>query len=129
MLKERIQCIVISEDVNYKNNIKQYLNKSTPSINVTLIDTLLDALAFLNEKPPFKLLIRKHNKPLTREEIKNCMPLVHREMNFRIIVLQKEHEDLISALNANSIDYVQKEKGVFKTEKVEEILKNLEKLN
>jgi hypothetical protein len=124
MHQEKIQCIIISEDINYKTKVKAFLNSHTDT-EIILTNTLTEALAYLNEKPPFKLLIRKHNKPLDEEEIENCRNVVQRDMNFRIVIFQKEHKNLIMLLNLSSLRYMQYEKGLFAKMKLKTVLKRL----
>jgi hypothetical protein len=68
MKNETIQCIIISEDANYKTKVEHFLKANGENVTIILTNTLMDALMYLDEKPPFKLLIRKHNKPLDEEE-------------------------------------------------------------
>lgn len=124
MKNETIQCIIISEDANYKTKVQTFLNTHT-NTEVIVTNTLMEALQYLNEKPPFKLLIRKHNKPLDKEELENCRRVVERDMNFRIIVFQKEHKDLTMLLNLSSLRYMQYEKGLFTNMKLKRVLKGL----
>ncbi|WP_452600661.1 hypothetical protein [Pontimicrobium sp. MEBiC06410] len=121
---EKIQCIIISEDAHYKTKVKTFLNKYT-NTEVILTNTLMDALMYLDEKPPFKLLIRKPNKPLDAEDIENCRRVVERDMNFRIVVFQKEYKDLTMLLNLNSLRCMQQEKGLFAKMKLKTVLKRL----
>ncbi len=92
---------------------------------VILVNTLIDALAYLSEKPPFKLLIRKPNKPLDKEEIENCSKVVQQGMNFRIVLFQKQYENLAMHLNLSSLRYMQQEKNLFTHLKLNTVLKRL----
>ena len=123
-MQEKIQCIIISEDANYKIKVQTFLNKHT-NTEVILTNTLMEALKYLNDKPPFKLLIRKHNKPLDEEELENCRNVVHRDMNFRILVFQNLHKDITMLLNLSSLRYMQYEKGLFANMKLKRVLKRL----
>ena len=124
MKNETIQCIIISEDANYKTKVKAFLNTHT-NTEIILTNTLMEALAYLNEKPPFKLLIRKHDNPIDEEEIENCKRVVQRDMNFRILVFQKEHKNLVMLLNLSSIRYAKEELKLFEGLKLKTVLKRL----
>lgn len=124
MHQEKIQCIIISEDANYKTKVQAFLNTHT-NAEIILTNTLMEALAYLNEKPPFKLLIRKHNTPLDEEELENCRRVPERDMNFRIIVFQELHKELVMLLNLSSLRYMQYEKGLFTKMKLKRVLKRL----
>ena len=121
---DKIQCIIISEDANYKTKAKTFLSTHT-NTEIILTNTLTEALAYLNEKPPFKLLIRKHDKPLDEEELENCRRVPERDMNFRIVVFQNEHKDLTMLLNLSSLRFVQYEKELFANMKLKTVLKRL----
>lgn len=121
-----IQCIVVSEDENYKVSLKRLLQECHPDMEVTLVITLTDALRFLNEAPPFKLLIRKPTISLSRSEIRNCMEVEERNFHLRIIVLQKEHKTLIETLNKNSIQFLKDEKNIFTSLDNKSVLEMLE---
>ena len=108
-----IQCIVVSEDENYKVSLKGLLKECYPDMEVILTITLTDALRFLNEDPPFKLLIRKPTFSLSRSEIRNCLKVEERNLYLRLIVLQKNHRTLIEILNNNSIQFLKDEQGMF----------------
>ncbi|WP_452600804.1 hypothetical protein [Pontimicrobium sp. MEBiC06410] len=125
MKNETIQCIVISEDANYKTKVEHFLKANGENVTIILTNTLMDALMYLDEKPPFKLLIRKPNKPLEAEDIENCRRVVERDMNFRIVVFQKEHKDLTMLLNLSSLRFLQQEKGLFAKMKLKTVLKQL----
>lgn len=123
-MQEKIQCIIISEDANYKIKVQTFLNKYT-NTEIILTNTLMETLKYLNDKPLFKLLIRKHNKPLDEEELENCRNVVHRDMNFRILVFQNLHKDITMLLNLSSLRYMQYEKGLFANMKLKIVLKRL----
>jgi hypothetical protein len=125
MKNETIQCIIISEDANYKTKVEHFLKANGENVIIILTNTLMDALMYLDEKPPFKLLIRKPNKPLDAEDIENCRRVVERDMNFRIVVFQKEHKDLTMLLNLSSLRFLQQEKGLFAKMKLKTVLKQL----
>jgi len=124
MPQEKIQCIIISKDVYYKTKVQEFLNAYTDS-EVILVNTLIDALAYLNERPPFKFLIRKPSKPLDKEEIENCSKVVQQGMNFRIVLFQKEYENLAMLLNLSSIRYMQEQELLFSNLKLKTVLKRL----
>ncbi len=121
---DKIQCIIISEDAHYKTKVKTFLSTHT-NTEIILTNTLTEALAYLNEKPPFKLLIRKHNKPLDEEELENCRRVPERDMNFRIVVFQNEYKELTMLLNLSSLRYMQYEKELFANMKLKTVLKRL----
>lgn len=122
-----MQCIICSEDDNYRNNLKLYLEKSHPNMNIVLVKDLLGALSFLDEKPPFKLLIRKPNKPLDLEDIANCYKVAKRDFNLRLVVFQKEYEKLLENLNNDTIQFLQESIGLFKNMKRTSVIKTLKK--
>ncbi len=121
-----IQCIVVSEDEDYKVNLKRLLKECYPDMEVTLTITLTDALRFLNEDPPFKLLIRKPTISLSRSEIRNCLKVEERNLYIRIIVLQKKHKTLIETLNNKSIQFLKDEKNIFRGLDNKSVLEMLE---
>ena len=125
MQNETIQCIVISEDANYKTKVERFIKANGENVEIILTNTLTDALMYLDEKPPFKLLIRKHNKPLDEEEIENCSRVPERELNFRILVFQNQHKNVAMLLNLSSLRYMQQEKGLFTHLKLRTVLKRL----
>ncbi len=125
MQKELIQCIVISEDVNYKKKVKEFLEKNISEVDIKIVDDLYQALAFMNDKPPFKVLIRKHNKPLSTDEIENCSRAISKDVNFRILIFQEKHKDMIMMLNLSSIRYLKEVLNVFKNLKTKAVIKGL----
>ncbi|WP_452601131.1 hypothetical protein [Pontimicrobium sp. MEBiC06410] len=127
-MQEKIQCIIISEDANYKTKVEHFINTNCENVEIILTNTLMDALMYLDEKPPFKLLVRKPNKPLDKEDIENCERIPERNMNIRVLVFQNLHKDLIMLLNLSSLHYIQQKKGLFTHLKLRTLLKRLEGL-
>ncbi len=125
-MKEPIQCIICSEDAHYRNNLKLHLEQSHPNMEIVLTKDLLGALSYLDEKPPFKLLIRKPDKPLDLEDIANCHTVAKRDLNLRVMVFQKEYRKLLENLNNDTILFLQKNMGLFKNMKRTTALKTLE---
>lgn len=121
-----IQILVVSEDRAYKKSLKSYLNICFPKVDVVLIEDLIGSLRFLDEKPPFKLLIRKPTKGISIEEINNCMLVEQKDINLRVVVFQNNHKGLIKVLNNNSIKFLKKEKNLFSGMKTKSVLKLLE---
>lgn len=124
-MQEKIQCIIISEDANYKTRVEHFINTNCENVEIVLTNTLMDALMYLDEKPPFKLLVRKPNNPLDKEDIENCERIPKRNMNIRILVFQNLHKDLIMLLNLSSLRFLQQEKGMFSKLKLKTVLKGL----
>ena len=96
-------------------------------MNIVLVKDLSGALSFLDEKPPFKLLIRKPDKPLDLEDIANCYKVAKRDLNLRLVVFQKEYEKLLENLNNDTIQFLQESMGLFKNMKRTSVIKTLKK--
>lgn len=84
-----LQIIIASEDEYYKQNLESYFNDYYPFVDVFLVKTITEALAYFDDKPPFKFLIRKPSKALNKEDIENCKTTEFRNINLRLIIFQK----------------------------------------
>ena len=126
-MQEPIQCIICSEDAHYRNSLKLHLEESHLNMEIVLVKDLLGALSYLDESPPFKLLIRKPDKPLGVEDIANCHAVAKRDLNLRILVFQKEHKKLLKELNDDTIHFLQENKGLFSGMKKTSVLNALER--
>ena len=122
-----MQCIICSEDAHYRNSLKLHLEESHPNMEIVLVKDLLGALSYLDESPPFKLLIRKPDKPLGVEDIANCHTVAKRDLNLRVLVFQKEHKKLLEELNDDTIHFLQENKGLFSGMKKASVLNALER--
>ena len=108
-----IQIIIASQNQFYKKSLKHYFSKNFPFYDVYLTENLLEALEFFNDKPPFKLLIRKPKKPLNLDDIENHRQLEKKDVNLRAIIIQKKHREQIKQLNRETIKYLKTEKEMF----------------
>lgn len=117
-----LQIIIASENEHYKHNLKNYFNTYYPFVDVFLVNTIIEALSYFNDKPPFKFLIRNPTKPLDKEEVNNCKVTEIRDINLRLVLFQYKHNKAIKAINKNTIRYLKQEKHLFKKMNVYAVL-------
>ncbi|WP_452601930.1 hypothetical protein [Pontimicrobium sp. MEBiC06410] len=108
-----LQIIIASEDAQYKKNLECYFNNYYPFVDVFLVKTTTEALAYFNDKPPFKFLIRKPEIPLSKADLKNCKATEIRDVNLRLVVFQNQHKKAVKTINKKTIRYLKQEKHLF----------------
>jgi len=103
---EPIQIIIISNDELYKKNLKNNLKKYNSNVDIILLQYIGDILPFLDETPPFKLLVLKPDKPITKEKIVSYRTIKKRKFHLRLLIFQQEHKSLVAIANVSTIYYL-----------------------
>jgi len=101
---EPIQIIIISNDETYKSGLKNNLKHS--NIDIYAIDSIADVLPYLDEKPPFKLIIFKPETPFEEDKIIKYSKIKRKEFNLRILVFQQKHKCLVTITNISIMFYL-----------------------